>query len=456
MTKNDLSEHGDVSKADTPTQSKITRFLPARKAREQAAKQISTPAGKRTRGGLVSAGSPDRLSILNDDGTKKEETTCEPETKSPEHKKTRPLLISEPIAQQQEQEEAKQKSSVSAVPAYQRFAHLVDRDEQSIDRLARPHLPLPPKYALLLKLQQALDSSISIAAGRGQRPVWHRLLPALQSSLNRTLTLGHLHLLLSFIPGMYTLEQCKIVEKGRRVDSVFIDIDNGIEDRVRRDALFTSVLKHVEREHANFLESLNIILPKAAELRNWHPRFNLESICDPPNPFATDRLLEKVMVPDMIKEAIEAVTSIDNKPEFRKPDERAKAEEEKTGKKLTMQERIKLKEQQAELEKMAGPTSAKHKLILSSLPGLIDTLSFLFSSSKKTVLFLSVVQERLRQSSSAPWSNEELDERLDTLQKHLPGWITVNRTEAPFTVRIDRSISPKALKEQLFMKFLVQ
>lgn len=440
-------------KGTVAKQAKITRFLPARKARENS--KQSTPIGKRTRAGLVAVGEPD----VPSSSTVKNISDTE---KSPECKRTRQVVES-PSKQKKSVVDSlkvtnQKEDTVKAVPAYQRFAHLLDAaDNDAIDRLHRPHLPLPAKYQLLVRLQQALDSAVAIQSGRGQRPVWHRLIPALQATLNRTVKWEHVELLRHFLPGVYVVEACKVVEKGRRVDSHYIDLAVGQEsmERVRKDALLTALFRHVEGEHLKYLQSINVVLPKNVELRNWHPKFDLENVVDPEIRPASETVLEEKVgdsVPDIIKQAIEAVRPHDKaasdenttKPDKDKPSDR------EVKKPLSLKERIRLKEQQAQVDKMTGPNNNISKQLYASLPDLIERLSFLFSSSKKSVLFLSHVHERLKQSMGCPWSESELNERLDVLGKHLDDWIIINRTDAPFTVKLAKTCSSvKELRERI-------
>lgn len=470
VVKGDDHDQKSTSTSTPTKQARITRFLPARKARESS--KQSTPVVKRTRGGLVSAGEPDLpLAVIKNDGDSTTELSS-PEGKSPEIKRTRPALarspkqktIDVPASATIQNNETKlvqlsntldASEAVKAVPAYQRYAHLVDAaEDDAIDRLQRPHLPLPTKYQLLVRLQQALEGTIAVQAGRGQRPVWHRLIPILQSSLNRTIRQDHFDLLLHFLPNVYCTEPCRIVEKGCRVDSFYVDLAPGLEvfDRQRKDLLTANLLRHVEEEHARFLASINVVVPRNVELRNWHPKFDVEAVSDPISSREGDRRAiddkaESSKVPDIIKQAINAVQDIStNQPESISisRDSTTKSDEQPK-KQLSLKERIRLKEQQADLEKMVGPSSSKSKAIFACLPDLIERIAFLFSSSKKSVLFLSHVHERLKQS----WSEAELDERLDALARHLGDWISINRSEAPFTVKVDRNMSVNVLRERI-------
>jgi hypothetical protein len=260
------------------------------------------------------------------------------------------------------------------------------------------------------------------------------------------------------------------VEKGRRVDSFYVDFCGGVGEcgeRVRRDLLTDNMLRHVEREHGKFLESIGVVVPEhVVELRSWHPKFDLERVADPisdigGNGDSKEKVKETEKVPEMIKQAIASavadkgqsgVGACENKTDTKGTTDPTDTKDPTATdkKKLTLRERIRLKEQQADLAKMTGPTPSTNKALLSSLPALIDRLSFLFSSSHKSALPLSHIHSALQNSNiQAAWSEREVDERLDVLVERCGEWIRVERGERPVMVRVDKRVSIREMKERI-------
>lgn len=166
------------------------------------------------------------------------------------------------------------------LPAYQRFGHLVG---------SAPSLPLPAHFVLLERILAAVDGLCMLGAARDQPVVFHRVLKSLESTVGRKIELAHLAQLahifsdgsLGASQHAYRLRPMVTVHEGRRTDTVAIELPRpATHDYLadRRTDLLTRAHVLVHRRHSAFLDSIGVTLPPGAQLRTWHPKFDLESV----------------------------------------------------------------------------------------------------------------------------------------------------------------------------------
>lgn len=170
-----------------------------------------------------------------------------------------------------------------AVPAYQRYAHL----------LAGPRpFPLPSKFLVLEKILGALDSICMLSVGRDQAVVFHKTIKSLESSVGRRVEVLHLQQIISVFhdPELgeetrecYSLRPVNIVHYGKRVKSFIVELPQvASHDYLlgRRTEFVKRLTAKMTAHHDIFLKSINVTLPPGAKLRTWHPKFDVEAVPD--------------------------------------------------------------------------------------------------------------------------------------------------------------------------------
>ncbi|KAJ1679007.1 hypothetical protein EV182_002919 [Spiromyces aspiralis] len=114
-------------------------------------------------------------------------------------------------------------------------------------------------------------------------------------------------------------------------------------------------------------------------------------------------------------------------------------------------ERIRAKEQRRKQEAMLGvsPEKMTERAMLSRLPGIADSVSYIFYAQRKSVLPLSLVCERLSYSARMPLSKDECKEHITKLAGIVPDWCRIETVSQVPMVRIIRTKSVKLVKQDL-------
>ncbi|TGZ58742.1 hypothetical protein CRM22_009485 [Opisthorchis felineus] len=221
---------------------------------------------------------------------------------------------------------------VPRVPAHERFADLVNDNEQveqvptgslapsrlPINSLATdleltqtteelpPGLTLPHHLRLLLELFRSCDTVVSMLHNRLEMCSFDKLKPAIQEVVRRNFEESHIGQFLAVYPMVYVLRYDKQLDKylrrptgnhvlvlvpNLRTDGTQLGHDSPSKGHIiftgtrliqRRKRFHRLLLGHVFRAHREFLQSKLGIdaaqLPDDKELRRWHPRFCLDTM----------------------------------------------------------------------------------------------------------------------------------------------------------------------------------
>lgn len=175
--------------------------------------------------------------------------------------------------------------NLPAVPAYQRYAHLLSGP--------RP-FALPAKFLLLERILGALDSICMLSAGRNQPVIFHRALKSVEASVGRRVELVHLQQIVGLFGDAalggalecYRLRPTRFVNYGKRISSLAVELPEqqtaATHDYLlgRRTELLRRLTAKVAAHHDSFLASISVSLPSGAKMRAWHPKFDVESVPD--------------------------------------------------------------------------------------------------------------------------------------------------------------------------------
>lgn len=263
--------------------------------------------------------------------------------------------------------------------------------------------------------------------------------------------------------GSYVFRPVQTVHLGRRIQSYAIEFGkklSHVDLTDRREAFHAALLEHVKSAHAKFLTTIGVELPEGAKIRSWHPKFPLESTPELPFKELVEVKEEHVAptTPSVIFEAmLEAASEKQAKLLERKEPETpirvAKKDDTVSAlepKKMSLLERIKAKEQQAQTEQMlASSKSSAAADELTVLSSFIESLSFCFSSAGKGALPLGDISTKLTLGSKVPIAPTDIANRLDRLVALVPEWIQMNATGRAVIVKIDRKQPVKTVITKL-------
>jgi cell wall assembly regulator SMI1 len=345
-------------------------------------------------------------------------------------------------------------ADLPAVPAYQRFAHLISGPSS---------LPLPKDFSLLIKILGALDSLCMLNAGRDQPVIFHRALKSLESSVGRRIELNHVRQIhavfmneaLGNTSSPFKYRSMVIVHDGRRTDTVVFDLPEMATHEYlagRRAELQRRLILIVSDHHEKFLESINVKLPVGARLKSWHPKYNLESVEALPSMEIVEKVEKvetqvKVTVPKEVKTVLEAIDS--HTPVNANSSRDPKAEIVPTSKSSVL-ERIRVKQREAELSLMThDPVKEARKKSMEVLLSFSEVVAILFANLNKSSLLLGDALSRIMQGSKSALSSAEVIERLGDLGKIVPDWVRIVTSGTVKTLRIDKSVTLQTVHDQI-------
>lgn len=354
--------------------------------------------------------------------------------------------------------------STPVIPAYKRFAHLVQNvrnqrpkleepTEKSVIETDKPHLdtertdsyravpwlPLNDKWSFYEKLIFNVDSLCVLAAGRSQPCIFHKIQKTLENVLGRQVPLEQMERLKTLWPEAYEYRENRVIMQGKRIDSVAISVP-GIADtessaallNERREEVKGRVQHHLIKVHN---AQLGLNAPEPVIPKQWSDKFDQDKVEELERTSLISRIHNEPVIrpgtPKLITEIIESSTpstpvkqnsSLSNSPSISDsipPGAPVKQQ-------LSLLERIRAKEQAIQAKKcFADPETARISAILSQMDRFTQSVMFTFSSSKKTSLFLTDLTAKLVQSASIPLSPAEVLERLKLLEKAAPEWIKI-------------------------------
>ncbi|CAG8635220.1 9774_t:CDS:2 [Acaulospora morrowiae] len=109
-----------------------------------------------------------------------------------------------------------------------------------------------------------------------------------------------------------------------------------------------------------------------------------------------------------------------------------------------LRERVRAKDQRTIEETLQGSNlSEKHqRVMLSRLIDMTDSISFLYMTSKKNVMYITDLAVKLKESSNVPLSQGEIIEHIELLSEIAPDWCKLSYSlERKKLVTINHSIS---------------
>lgn len=349
------------------------------------------------------------------------------------------------------------------LPAYKRFAHLVEgvrNQKPKLDIEAEtesvavagvvepvetfssslsghkfvPWLPLNDKWSMYEKIIFNVDNLCVLAAGRSQPCVFHKIQKTLENVLGRKVPLEQMEKLKTLWPEAYEYRESKIVMQGKRIDSVAFGVP-GIGGTDSSAALLNErkeqVRGRVQKYLINAHRSLFSDNPEVNNIpKEWHGKFDQNEVAElPRTPLIESDIVvlpERSSTPKMINDIMSStVTSTASIPKITSTS--LKAVPQISSAKLTLLERIREKEKKLQAQKCFGsdPETARLEAILSQMERFTQSVMFTFSSAKKTSLFLTDLTSKLVQSTTTPLSSVEVLERLKLLEKSAPDWIKI-------------------------------
>jgi len=204
--------------------------------------------------------------------------------------------------------------------------------------------------------------------------------------------------------------------------------------------------------HNEFLKSINVEIPDGAKLKSWHPKFDADSVPDLPI-VELGRSVSSPTIkttPSQIKEVLSSSLS---KPTFSAAEAVDKVKP--SDKKLSLLERIKLKQKNNEIRQMTGISEGTtHKeLEVQQLQELADNLYFLFGTAQKSALPLGDITSKISLGSTTALSSSDIISRIRRLSEVVPSWLQFVASGSAQVVRIDRSLTMKTVKDSIFQFF---
>lgn len=406
--------------------------------------------------------------------------------------------------------EKEQAAAESKIPAYKRFAHLVEGvrnqkpkldtepvSESVTERVIEPFiehvtdtkpvpvpvatdlgssleghkfvpwLPLNEKWSIYEKIIFNVDNLCILAAGRSQPCVFHKIQKTLENVIGRQVPLEHMEKLKTLWPEAYEYRESRVVMQGKRIESVALGVPGlgGTDSSAalmneRKEQVRGRVQKYLINAHRDLFakESNEDEVPK-----EWHSKFDQNAVAELPRTRLIEPEIfvvpERCSTPKLINDIISntvtsAAASTVNTPTAKVSNLNTTTTQPA---KLSLLERIREKEQKLQAQRCFGgggvdSETARLEAILSQMDRFTQSVMFTFSSAKKTSLFLTDLTSKLVQSSATPLSFAEVLERLKLLERAAPDWIKIveDGETTPKHVKIlDKTRSLNSILENL-------
>ncbi|KAK9718799.1 hypothetical protein K7432_005245 [Basidiobolus ranarum] len=349
----------------------------------------------------------------------------------------------------------------TAVPGYKKYGHLL---------AGKSELPLPDKFKTLEKIFHALHHTIVFFKSQNLNCVYHRMKKPVENMCNRTFSLDHLAQIKTVYPEAFTYEAIRYTHQGQRIDSILLEVSDSAEIsytdqsniyenlklagsklELRLKEFRRRLLSLVKAEHEKFLvsSSINVDFSNRTLLK-WHPQFDLDSVSDIP----------KCELPKNDRPVISVVKSLKLDNSKSTEDKGVEAEVPSNGpeptphsnalaKASSLLDRIRAKEKRRNEDIMFGlsPEVLARKTILSRLPSIADSINFIFSSSKKTVLRQGEVVRKIIESYKIPLSEAEVVNHVKVASELAPDWIKLMPIGNSVMIKLDRTCLVKDVKD---------
>ncbi|KAJ1920048.1 hypothetical protein H4219_001577 [Mycoemilia scoparia] len=352
-------------------------------------------------------------------------------------------------------------------------------------------LPLPERLAKLEAIFQAIEHTLMFTQGQGHTCIYHRHRKSVENSSGHTFTLRHLAQIKYVYPESYTFKPTKVLIQGRNIDSIEINVfkkanseeasgSKGPTQSIalknarfaadslekRRQEMRERLVKYVDKYHVDFLEKQKMRVSSWRELKQWHPDFSLEN--DVPDLPQTElpNVESNIAKPDKerirwllgkaagnsSKESANPTTEEQSASAPEPPlEQQTKRKEAPVTKVSALLERIRAKERQKkeEIMKGVGPKKIAERAMLSRLPSLADSISFIFYSQRKSIISFTYLCDKLSQSGQVPLSIDECETHVTKIASLVPEWCSIETLGNTKMIRLTRIKSVRQVKQQL-------
>ena len=333
------------------------------------------------------------------------------------------------------------------------------------------------------------------AQGQGNTWIFHRYRKSVENSCGHTFTLRHLAQIKYIYPDSYSFKSTKLLHQGRHIDSIEItpiepsdkpdattshfgtvfkqaNFAGELIER-RRRAFRENLIDYVDKYHTELLTKSHTVVRTWRDIKQWHPDFALNTDVPDLPQAELPNVNTGIARPD--KDRIRWLLGQTTSPQKGGSDESpetydgstlpksaasdtdasviavAKRKEAPVTKVSALLERIRAKEQKRKEGEMmgVGPEKMAERAMLSRLPGMADSISYLFYSQRKSVLPLSLLCEKLSQSAQVSLSSDECEAHVTKISDLVPNWCRVETLAHTKMVRIIRVESVRQVKQQL-------
>ncbi|KAJ1983290.1 hypothetical protein H4R34_001374 [Dimargaris verticillata] len=392
-------------------------------------------------------------------------------------------------------------ASPAALPGYRRFDHLKSTPSS---KAAAVQLPLPMHLQRLDLIFQAVEHTIMFLRGQNQTCVFHRIKKPVENMCHRTFDTMHLGQIKTLYPDAYRFEAVRYMHNGERVASVEINVQQAPVTSTSGDGTGTDgasggdahlantvfavsslearrlhfknqLLAHVFEHHNRFLGRIKVDPVVSIDaLSQWHCDFDLENDVPHVAVAALPRLelhtVSQNRVKDLLSRLKTRSTLTKSEPglpspvatpqplpsctsTISSPVADSSAPPAAKPAKLSLIERIRQKERERKEKAMKGlvttPAQAAHDAMVSRLPVMADTLSFLFYANHKNVLRFKDMAAKLADSYKMPLSESEAMEHIRMMAKLVPQWCKVVSIGSETMLKLDRTVSLRQVKDIL-------
>ncbi|KAJ1987075.1 hypothetical protein H4R33_003028 [Dimargaris cristalligena] len=367
-------------------------------------------------------------------------------------------------------------ASEGELPGFQKFQHLRSNPASAAHTIS---LGLPSELQRLDMLFQSIEHTLVFMKGQNQPCIYHRIRKPVENMCRRNFELEHLGQIMTLCPEIYHLNAVRHLHQGARIPSVeiqwgphFDGVLTGGQLEARRSQFKDALLNYTFQAHNRFLENDLGMSPVASiqVLDQWHADFKLDTQVSAVPSATLPRLelhtVSQQRVQDLLAKlkgrhpsrvGIVAASAPGSAAAIAPlaSDESA-APKPPASKPLSLLERIRQKEQNRKRDTMLGitPENVTHRAMLSRLPDMVDTLSFLFYAAKRTIMKMKELAPKLVDSHKLPLSESEAVQHISLLSTTVPTWCKLTIIGIETMVKVDRAVSVRSAKDTIQAKLL--
>ncbi|KAL7747198.1 hypothetical protein RI367_007409 [Sorochytrium milnesiophthora] len=343
---------------------------------------------------------------------------------------------------------------------------------------------LPESYEALDQIFNALEYNLLYMTTRDQTAIYHKMRKSVENVCERTFELRNLRQIKFLFPEAYVYHAVKVVVQGTKIDSTAIEFNydwekamagseeyswtveesaagdrqvagkrkldavgeedaNGVgyafrfatfaaSDLQKRSRVFRQrLIDATAGEHDEYLAEHSLTWEQRTE-QHWHPDFDLNSILKRP--------VKKLEIPTKTSKGAE-VQQQQQQQQQQSGENALKPASKIAG----LLERIRQKERLRKDDPLLSltPEQIKKKSMLGRMPGIIESLTFLYTSTGKSVMPLADLSRRISESYRTPLSEADASDHVLYLAEVVPRWCQISSIGGKRFVKID-----KAAKEE--------